>query len=289
MRPTTPVGSAGEHVRVYVPDRQRQLGLGVWKEMWVELIGARELIWRLAWRDIIAKYKQSVFGILWALFVPVALMLAFTFLKGAELVPIPDTEIPYPLFVFSGLLPWQLFATCLGGTTTSLTQASDLLRKANFPREVLVISKVGQAVFSFLVASIVLAGLFVYYGMAPAWTVVFYPLLLLLLATFAVGLGFGLSLLQSAVRDVGNAIGILIMVWMLLTPVVYPPSATRAGAILSLANPMSPIITTSRDLLLHGTVTMPEQLAFAAVLCLLITLVGWRMFHLLEPKIAERI
>jgi len=280
---------AQDGVKVYVPGRQRELGLRVWAEMARELFAARFLIWRLAWRDITARYKQSVFGVLWALFVPVGLMLAFTYMKGAKLVPIADTDVPYPLFVYSGLLPWQLFAACLSGTTMSLTGQADLLRKANFPREALVISKVGQAVFGFLMASVVLAGLFAYYGVWPAWTVVFYPLLLTLLAVFAVGLGFGLALLQAAFRDVGNALGVLTMAWLLLTPVAYPPATAWPTLVLNWANPMSPIIVTSRDLLLRGSVTMPRELVFAALVSVLITLLAWRMFHLVEPKMAERV
>jgi len=275
--------------RLYLPDRQRLLGIAVWKEMVRELLGARGLIWRLARRDISARYRQSIFGVLWAVFTPVALMATFVLLKGSGLVKIRDTDVPYPLFIYSGLLPWQLFARCLSGTTRSLTGEAELLRKVNFPREALVVSKVGQALFGFLVASVVLAGLFAYYRVAPAWTVVFYPLLLLLLAVFAVGLGFGLALLEAAVRDVGNALAVVTMAWLLLTPVAYAPATTWPRCLLNWLNPMSPIITASRDLLLRGSLTMPRELAFAALLCVLIALVSWRVFHLLEPKIAERI
>jgi len=276
-------------LKVYVPDRQRRLGLRVWGEMTRELWGARGLAWRLAWRDVVGRYKQSVLGILWALFTPVAMMITFTYLKGAQFITVEETDVPYPLFVYCGLLPWQLFATCLTTTTTSLTNASALVKKVNFPRETLVISKVGQALFGFLIASLVLVGMFIYYGTAPAWTVVLCPLVLALLVLFAVGLGLLLSLVQVAVRDVSNALGIIVLMWLLLTPVAYQPSTGWPRMLLNWVNPMSPIVTAMRDLTFRGTITMPRELVFSTILCVLIALGSWRMFHYLEPKIAERV
>jgi len=281
--------AAHAELRVYVPDRQRGLGLRVWAEMARELWRARDLAWRLAWRDVVARYKQSVFGVLWAVFTPVAMMLTFAYLKRAQFFAIQDAEIPYPLFVYCGLVPWQLFATCLTKSTSSLVQATDLVKKINFPREVLVLAKVGEALFGFLMASLVLVGLFVYYGTWPAWTVVFYPLVLALLLMFAVGLGLMLSLLEGAVRDVGNALGIILLLWLLLTPVVYPAPTGWPAVMLNWLNPLSPIIVSIRDLTFHGTLTMPRQLLVSALVCVLVTGVGWRMFHFVEPKIAERV
>jgi len=276
-------------IRVYEPGGGGLLERGVWREMVLELVRSRELIWRLFVRDLIARYKQSVLGVLWAFLPPVATTVMFTFLNGEGIIVVEDTEIPYPAYVFLSISLWQLFASGLALTTGSLTAAGRMIVKINFPREVLVISALGQAVFEFLIRVILVAVVFAWFGVRPSWGALMAigPLALLLMLTLALGLG--LSILNGVMRDVGQAVPMLTTLLMFLTPVIYPPVAVERVSLLNLVNPTAPLLNAARDLILHGTVRSPAELTIAGIVSVVLLAVSWRVFHMAEPMIAERI
>ncbi|MFW6125180.1 MAG: ABC transporter permease, partial [Pirellulales bacterium] len=238
--------------------------------------------------------------------------------------------------------PWQMLAGGLSRATPSLVDAAGFIGKIRFPRETLVLSGLAQAAFDFLLSLPVLAGLLWYYGQPPQWTAAAAVLLVFLQLVLMSGLGYMLALLHAAVRDVGNAMPLVLVVWMFLTPVVYPAPEEVAGAeqslpasetraagqsgaagvkkltdrraaladdaarpqergqaapgavgraqwVLSVVNPMYPLVVGYRDLMLRGTLTMPGRLAWSAAVCIGVGLFGWRLFYLAGPKIAERV
>jgi lipopolysaccharide transport system permease protein len=165
-----------------------------------------------------------------------------------------------------------------------------MLKKINFPKEVLVISAVGQTIFEFLLRIPLLLIVFIWVGFTPqialfAMLVILLPLLLLV-----IGIGFYASLLNAVFRDMGNLLVILVNLGLLVTPVIYPPPTTWPISYwINYVNPVSSFVIAVRDLATAGFITEPSSLALSSTLGILVFLTGWRLMHLIEPKIAERI
>lgn len=284
-----PGGSRPQREVVYTPDSHLGLGLAAWAEMVRELMDSRELTWRLFLRDFSARYRQSFLGYLWAFVPALVTTVTFTMLNRSGVLPIPGTELPYPVFVLLGMTVWQLFAAGLTGATQSLVSAGSLITKIHFPRETLVLAAFGQSVLDFLLRVVLVAAAFLIYRVAPAWTVVLLPLAMVPLCLFTLGLGYLLALLNGVMRDAGQFVTFVLTFWMFLTPVVYPAPRGGAHAWLSLLNPVAPFVTAAQDLASRGYLTQPWEFAFACVVSAGVFLIGWRIFHLTEPRIAERV
>jgi len=274
---------------VYTPDAHLGFGWHVWREMARELIQSRELMWRLFLRDLSARYRQSVFGYVWAVMPAIVTVVTFTYLKGSGTLPIGQTNMPYPAYVLLGMSVWQLFATGLTRTTQSLVQASAIITKINFAREALVLAAFGESIFNFLIRIVLIAGVFAWFGIVPVWTVIFVPFVLIPLALMTVGLGFILSIANGVFRDIGNSLGLVLTFAMFLTPVIYPPPTQWPKVLINYLNPVSPFIIATRDLTTKGTLSQPDGLFYASVAGLLVFLVAWRIFHLAMSRIAERV
>ncbi len=186
-----------------------------------ELFAYRELLYFLAWRDLKVRYKQTLLGVLWVLVQPFMAMMIFTFIFH-KLAKIPSGEIPYPLFVLSGILPWNYFSGSLSRSTGSLVGSSHLITKVYFPRLVIPISSVLIGWVDFGIASLLLIGLMLYYKILPSLSILCVPFFLILAMMVALGVGLWLSALNVQYRDVGYLIPFLIQFWMFLTPVIYP-------------------------------------------------------------------
>jgi lipopolysaccharide transport system permease protein len=272
-----------------MPNGHAGLGLAVWRDMVQELIASRELTWRLFLRDFSARYRQSVLGYLWAV-VPVLVTVAtFTWLNRARVLPIAGTSLPYPVFVLLGMTIWQLFAGGLTGATQSLVNAGSLITKINFPRETLVLAAFGQSVFEFIVRAALVAAAFLLYRVTPCWTVILIPLAMLPLCLFTLALGFVFSLLNGVLRDAGQMITFLLTFWMFLTPVVYPAPTQGAKTLINVLNPVSPFVIATQDLTSRGYLTQPGNFAIGCLVSMAAFLLAWRIFHLTETRIAERI
>lgn len=267
------------------PNRFDALGASAWRDGLRELRDGRELVWRLVWRDIAGRYRQSALGMGWAILTPLSLVLVFVYLKHNNVVGGDPTAVPYPLFLYAGLLPWQLFQACLQRMTSCLVANPALVTRVRFPREILVLAAIGGALFDFLLGLLVLIGFCLWFGVAPAWTIVFLPLLLGCQLLFALSLGLVLAVLNGALRDLGSMIPLALLVWMFLTPVLYPKGAPW----MDWVNPMVPFIVSFRDLAFDGHLSSPGPLLVAAALSLVLVPLSWRMFHIMLPRIAETI
>lgn len=256
--------------------------------MLLEPVRYRELLLSLVRRDLLLRYKQTLLGFGWAVMVPLLHMLVFTVIF-TRVVPL-ETDLPYPVYAYAGLLPWSFFASALTFGATSLTQNVNLVTKVWFPREIFPFSAVLVALVDFAVASLLLGGLMAWYGIAPAWQALLIPAVVLVQVVFTAGVALLLALAHLLYRDVKYLLGVGLTVWMLLTSVVYPTERIggRLGAWLGL-NPMTPIIDAYRDLLLRGELPPFLPLGYAALVALVTLLGSWRLFHRLEPRFAELI
>ena len=274
---------------VYTPDQTSSWGLSVWRVMLSELIASRELIWRLFVRDFSARYKQVVLGFLWMVIIPIAGVATFAFMNSAGVLNVGDTSVPYTVFALLGLTIWQMLAGGLVATANSLIGAERLIVKINFPKKSLVIAAMGQVIFEFVVRLILLAITMVIFATAPKWTIIFLPLTLLPLFLLTLGLGFFLALLNVLMRDIGNMVPLITSFLMFLTPVLYPAPESGTLATVMAVNPLSGLVTAARDVVFTGYLTDPLGFAWSSTLGIVFFFFAWRVFHLVESRIAERV
>jgi lipopolysaccharide transport system permease protein len=212
------------------------------KEIW----DYREILYFLTKRDIKVRYKQTVLGGLWAIIQPFFTMIVFTLLFG-RLAKIPSDGIPYPIFVYAGLLPWTYFANALSGSGNSLVETAHLITKVYFPRLIVPASASLAGLLDFLIAMLVLAAMMIYYQLVPNVGIVLFPFLVGLTFLCAVGVGLWLSALNVQYRDIRYVIPFLIQLWMFLSPVIYPVSMVPEKYQWLLAlNPMGGVIKAYR-------------------------------------------
>jgi len=257
------------------------------REMAFELVEYRELLLRVVIRDLLLRYKQTLMGVGWALFMPLLNTIVFcvVFMRITTI----ETPVPYPLFAFCGLWVWSFFASALRFSVTSLTSNANLVSKVYFPREILPLSTVAVSFVDFAVGSAVLAALMAWYGLGVGGSLVWLPLVVLVHLVFTVAAALTLAMGNLFYRDVRYLFEILIAVWMFASPVVYP--VDRVGGVLGMAlqlNPMTAIVDAYRAVLLLNS-PPPASLGIAAVVAFAALAAGWALFHRLEFEFAENI
>jgi len=247
----------------------------------------RELTWRLFMREFSARYRQSLLGIAWALISPMVPVSTFVLLNRAGIFAVGNTGVPYPVFALLGVTLWQVFATGLTVCTGALTSGGAMIVKINFPKESLVMSAMGQVVFETSVRLVLLAAMMAIYGTKPAWSAVLLPLIILPLVMLTCGLGFILSIANLVIRDTANVVLVATTFLMFLTPVLYPAPVRGVAARIMACNPLTGLVVAARDVMFRGYLTEPRAFLWATGLSVLCLAVGWRLFHLIEFKMAE--
>jgi lipopolysaccharide transport system permease protein len=252
------------------------------KELWEY----RELLYFLTWRDIKVRYKQTALGAAWAIIQPVFMMLVFSLFFG-RLAKVPSDGIPYPIFTFCALLPWQLFAHALTESSNSLVANERLITKVYFPRLVVPISAVLGGLVDFAIAFVILLLMMFYYGIVPTAAVVALPGFILLAIMTALGVGLWLSALNVQYRDVRYTINFLIQFWLFATPVAYPSSIVpeKWRALYGL-NPMAGVVEGFRWALLGNK--PPGALLWVSVASVIVLLIGGLYyFRRMEQQFAD--
>jgi ABC-type polysaccharide/polyol phosphate export permease len=257
-------------------------------EPYRELVTSRELLYELTTRDLKIRYKQTLLGTAWALFTPLVMMFIFTQIF-ARVAKVDTAPIPYSIFVYCGLLPWQFFSTSLKSSVDSLTRNRLLVTKIYMPREVFPISQVLSAFADFLVASVVLAALMLWHGIAPAPTAWFLPVIILVQTSLTIGLALLLSMGNLFYRDVKYLFEVGLLLWMFATSVIYPIQVVGPWAWILTLNPMTPIIDAYRSVLLSGQMPDPVGFTYASFVAVGSLLIGMRWFHESEYQFAENI
>ena len=247
----------------------------------------RELLYFLTWRDIKVRYKQTALGAAWAVIQPFFMMIVFSLFFG-KLGKIPSDGVPYPVFAYCALLPWQLFAHALSESSNSLVANERLITKVYFPRLIVPISAVLGGLMDFAIAFLILLGMMAYYGIAPTMMIVTLPLFLLLAVMTALGVGLWLSALNVQYRDVRYTIGFLAQFWLFATPVAYPSSLIpQQWRWLYGLNPMAGVVEGFRWALL-GKAEGPGALLAVSIIAVLLILVGGLFyFRRMEQTFAD--
>ncbi len=252
-----------------------------------ELWSYRELLYFLVWRDVMVRYKQTILGVAWAVLQPVFMMVIFTLFFGM-LARIPSDGVPYPVFAYAALLPWNLFARGLTDASNSLVANQSLVSKVYFPRLLLPASSVLAAVPDFAIGFTVLIGLMFWYGIVPTIGIIALPLFVVVAVLSAMGIGFWLSALDAKYRDIRYTLPFLTQFWLFATPVVYPLSLVpEAWRWVYSLNPMVGVVEGFRWALLGGTGTLDPTVFLSLLIVLLMFVGGLLYFHRTERTLAD--
>lgn len=231
----------------------------------------RELIHILVWRDVTVRYKQTVLGVAWAMFQPVATMLIFTAVFSV-VGKIPSDGFPYPVFLYAGLLPWFYISQALSRGGTSLVGEAPLISKVYFPRLILPLSATIAPLVDLVLAFVAFLGLMAWFGVVPTWRVLLLPLFAGLGATIALAAGLWVSALYVRYRDVGHILPMFIQLWMFVSPILYPVSKVpESWRTIYALNPVVSVVEGFRWALIPGfevdfSMFLPSLIIVAAAL-----------------------
>jgi lipopolysaccharide transport system permease protein len=258
------------------------------KEIVGEQYEFRELLYQMTRRDLLLRYKQTIMGFGWAIFMPLVNTAVFSviFTRVAPL----ETNLPYPVFAYCGLLAWNFSASSFRFAVTSLTSNASLVTKVYFPREIFPISAVAVSLVDFAVGSTLLVGLMIYYQVMPTAATLALPWVLIVHVMFTLSISLLLAMANLFYRDVKYLFELVITVWMFLSAVLYPVNQIGGitGTIMAL-NPMTPILEGYRDVLLRGRVPEPTVFLSTTAISALLLVVAWIVFHRAEYEFAENV
>ena len=273
---------AGDATLVHIRTRGRWVPLDL-REIW----HYRELMWFLVWRDVKVRYKQTALGVAWAVLQPVLSMLVFT-LVFARLAHVPTGGVPYPIFAYCGLLPWQLFAFSLSESSMSVVANERLISKVYFPRIMVPIAAACAGLVDMAVSFIVLMGLFAWYGIVPGKAIVALPLLLIMALATALAVGIWMAALNVEYRDVRYVLPFVTQFWLFATPVAYPASLVpQRWRLLYGINPMTGVIEGFRWSLLGGGNAPGMLVAVSGTIVVLLLIGGLYYFRSVERTFAD--
>lgn len=252
-----------------------------------ELWDYRELLYFLTWRDIKVRYKQTLLGAAWAIIQPVFTMVVFSLFFG-KLGQIPSDGLPYPIFTFTALIPWTLFAHALSESSNSLVANKNLITKVYFPRLVVPLSAILAGLVDFSIAFVVLLLMMFYFKIIPTLAIVTIPLFVLLAVLTALAIGLWLSALNVQFRDVRYTIPFMTQFWMFATPIAYPSSLVpEAWRPLYGLNPMAGVVEGFRWALLGKASPPGLMLAVSVVVVVLLLISGPFYFRRMEKTFAD--
>lgn len=247
----------------------------------------RELLYFLIWRDVKVRYKQTLLGASWAILQPLLTMVVFSIFFGT-LGKIPSNGLPYPVFAYAALLPWQLFANALNSSGNSLVANQELITKVYFPRLIVPAAAVFVGLADFAIAFVVLLGMLYFYGIALTPAMLALPAFLLLALAAALAAGFWLSALNVQYRDVKYTIPFLTQFWLFATPIAYPSSLVpEQWRILYGLNPMVGVVEGFRWALLGQTAPVAGLLALSALVTAVLLASGLLYFKRMEATFAD--
>jgi lipopolysaccharide transport system permease protein len=280
----TALPPVGDSVLIRIKPSRGWISLNL-RELWTY----RELLYFLVWRDVKVRYKQTFIGVAWAVLQPLLTMIIFTFVFS-RFAKIPSDNLPYPLFAYTALLPWNFFSGALTRSSASIVGQSHLISKVYFPRLVIPLSAVLSGIADFVVAFLLLVVMMVWFGCVPHWGIVALPLFLLLALTTALAAGLWLSALNVRYRDVTYTVPFLIQLWMFASPIAYPSSLVpeQWRAIYSL-NPLAGVIEGFRWALIGGVMPDRRLLVISSAVVLVLLVGGLVYFKRMERTFADEV
>src|SRR3989338_2285098 len=262
---------------------KKTFSLEDFKEVW----RYKELLYFFVWRDLKVRYKQTIVGIGWAVFQPFMTMVVFSFFFG-KLIQVPSDGIPYPIFVYTGLLFWQLFSSALGDTSNSLIANASIVTKVYFPRIILPLADTANKFVDLFFASLALMYLMFHYGYVPELSgILLIPVLLAITSATAVGAGLILASINVKYRYIRYILPFFMQLLLFLTPVIYPASIAGKYAWLLSLNPMTGVIKAARAGLLHTGSIGWYSLGISSISAIVLLTAGIYFFKKTERYFAD--
>ena len=247
----------------------------------------RELLWMWTLREVKVRYKQSVLGAAWAVLQPLSLTVIFT-VVFSYFARVPTENFPYPVYAYTALLPWTLFATSISFAVPSLVMNMSLVTKIYFPKEILPLASIGAAILDFGVAILVFAGMLIFYHLPLYITLLWLPVLLVVQVLLMVGISLIAAAVNVFYRDIRFVVPLALQIWMYASPVIYPSSMVpERFRFLYALNPMSGIIDGYRSIALRGEPPFSLELTVAIAISALIAILGYWLFKKTEPQFAD--
>lgn len=273
---------------VYTAKSQLKQPLKLFGKMGRDLLASRELAWRLLVRDISAQYRQSLLGIFWAFVPPIVTAAGLTLATNSNVVNFGATDLPYPAYVMFSTALWQTFVDAVNGPVQAVTKAKMMLAKINFPREALILAKLGEVFFNFAIKLLLIVGLFIWFQIPVNWTVILAPVALIHLVLLGTLVGVLLAPLGALYQDFSNGLTLLTGFWLFITPVIYPvPSEGGFKTIVQL-NPVTPLLVTTRELATTGEISNAAGFWVASAIAIIGLLLAWLIYRLAMPFVVER-
>ena len=260
------------------------------KNYWRDLWRYRELFYFLAWRDLLVRYKQTIFGFGWALLRPLITMIVFTLVFG-NLAKLPTGGNPYSILVFAALLPWLFFSTAISSASDSLIGNANVITKIFFPRMLLPISTIIVCLVDFLISSIILIFLMTWYEIIPTYKIIFLPIFVLLIIVLSIGFGLLLSALNVKYRDFRYIIPFVLQLGLYISPVGFSSTVVPdRWRLLYSINPMVGVIDGFR----WSVLSEPEGFYWpgfllSASIAIIICVLGITYFRKTEKSFADLI
>jgi lipopolysaccharide transport system permease protein len=277
-----------QKITVYTPESGLRNPVDLLSGMFKDLRNSHELGWRFFVRNFSAMYRQSVLGFVWAFIPPLMTALVWIFLNGQRIINIEDPGIPYPAFVLTSVLLWSVFAQALLAPITTMLHGKSILVKINFPREALILAAFYQIILDFVIKIVLIIGVFIIFDVTPAATIALVPLGILALILGGMALGLILLPVGMLYTDIQRIIIAITPFWMLLTPVIYPAPRAGIATVLNKFNPVSPLLSTTRDWMFHGQSDFIVPFLWISGGSLFLLFAGLILFRLAMPIIIER-
>jgi lipopolysaccharide transport system permease protein len=271
-----------EKTEIVIEPRSKWFSLGL-KEVWAY----RELLYFLVWRDIKVRYKQTVLGVAWAILQPVMTMVIFSFIFGS-LANLPSDGIPYPIFTYTALLPWQLFSSSLSQSTSSLVTSKNLITKIYFPRLVIPVASPLSSLVDFFISLVVLVGLMIFYKIELTPRILFLPFMIAFAILASLSVSLWLSSLNVRYRDIQHTIPFIIQFWQYATPIAYSISIIpEQWRTLYGLNPMVGVVEGFRWALLGKTVDLGFPFYMSILIVVILFIGGLVSFKKMEDTFAD--
>lgn len=258
---------------------------GMVKDLWK----SRSLAFSLLKRDISVLYRQSFLGLTWAFIPSIITTVAFTIASKNKVLNIAETDLPYPVYVMFSVALWQTFSEAVIGPVAGLTSARSFITKINFPKEALFLAKFGESIFNFLIKSLLIIAIFIFYGLTPSYGIIISLCLVFFMILLGQSIGLLLAPLNMIYHDIGKGLPLLLGFGMFVTPVVYPvPSKESILTDILKMNPLTYLISGIRDLSTKGETLYRNEILLVVGFSVLLFLLSWLVFRLSMPYVIER-
>lgn len=278
-----------ENTVVYSSDSEVKRLSFLLKNMISDLMASRQLAYTLMTRDIKAQYRQSLLGFIWAFIPAIVTAATFTLASQSKLINLGTTDIPYPAYIIFSTALWQTFSESLLSPINGVIAAKDILSKIKFPREAIILARIGEVIFNFGIKLILIIGVFIWYGLPISPLAVFAPFAVLNLIIFGTGLGMLLAPLNVLYSDISRGVAIIMGFALFLTPVVFPmPEGNGFFATIVRYNPVTYLLVGIREITLNGTLVNNKVYIALTVFNIFLFFISWLFYRLSMPFIIER-